>query len=86
MGLCCKVLVPEREVLHEVAPASSKRDTLLAKAETVSYVGCDPVRTDLRKGKTAVQQQLRERSEKYESNSIADAKFSAEGRQEVFQA
>lgn len=85
MSLCCKVLVAEREVLHELAPASSKRDILLAKAETVSYVGCDPVRADLRKRKSAVQQKLGERSEKY-GNSTADAKFSAEERQELFQA
>lgn len=86
MGLCCKVLVGEWEVLHEIAPASSKRDTLLAKAEPVSYIGCDPVRADLRKGKTAVQQQLGERNEKCENNSPADAMFSAERGQEVFQA
>jgi len=45
----------------------------------MSYTHCASVSTDLTKEKTAVQQQLVERSEKYERNRPVGTEISAEG-------
>lgn len=52
----------------------------------MSNTGCDSGRGDLRKRKSAVQEQLGERNKKCKTKSPADTKASAEGGQEVLQA
>lgn len=51
----------------------------------MSNTGCDSGRGDLRKRKSAVQEQLGERNKKCKTKSPADTKASAEGGQEVLQ-